>query len=130
MVTPALGLYVVTDRSGSVRTGVASDRLQLVAAQPNWCDATRAGLEVESWRGPSDDPLWPWRERVVLSPFRYSRAVSGSSTNIRLLLVEDVAQVAQYIRNLLTPKSTFSCSTSSPTDGQRSTRSAQSARTS
>src|SRR4051794_10748688 len=35
------------------------------------------------------------------SPFLYSREVSGSAAHVRLLLVEDVAQVSQYIRNLL-----------------------------
>ena len=35
------------------------------------------------------------------SLFLYSRAVSGTSAHVRLLLIEDVAQVSQYIRNLL-----------------------------
>ena len=46
-----------------------------------------------------------------------------SSDQTRLLIVEDVPQVAQYIRGLLNAQQRSSCSTSSPTAGRCSTRS-------
>ena len=55
---------------------------------------------------------------------------TGSGDEIRLLIVEDVPQVAQYIRNLLTAQSTINSSTWCRTGPVRSGRSSSSAPTS
>ena len=81
--------------------------------------------------GPSGDALWALvAERVVLIAVWYSRAVSGSVPQIRLLLVEDVAQVAQYIRNLLNAQDQVKLlDVADRWPARRSTRSASSAPT-
>ena len=62
-----------------------------------------AGLAMEALAGDHQaTPLGPLAERAVLiGRFCIVARCPAPSANVRLLLVEDVAQVSQYIRNLL-----------------------------
>ena len=80
--------------------------MRLVARRRAACDvAVDAGLEVGvTWRGTIRHDSFGILERRLGRPglpFGIVRPVSVPASQIRLLLVEDVAQVAQYIRNLL-----------------------------